>query len=149
MPRDGLEAFEDIAQEYFPGSTRPIVRHQNRPEEKTHKTHIDGDWDDKPRIYVVNGEKREFFTVGHLAVALQRRPVTIRKWEKEGWVPKPTFRVPSADPRGARRLYTREQVEGMIRIAAEEGILLTHQKPIQTTNFTARVIALFKETATL
>jgi hypothetical protein len=75
--------------------------------------------------------------------------VTIRKWEREGIIPKSTFQSPGRDDdvRGRRRLYTREQVEGIVRIAHEEGVLVSHQKPIKGTNFTARVIDLFKRLA--
>lgn len=136
--------FEDIAQEFFPGSKRPVIRHANRQAEKpVHKPAVSGDWDDKPRLVTIKGEKTECFTVGHLARALDRMPGTIRKWEREGVIPKPTFRTRSDDPRGTRRLYTRAQVEGIVRIAAEEGVLVSHQKAIKDTRFTERVIALF------
>lgn len=146
MSRDWEGEFEDLAQEFYPGSARPIIRHGNRPEAKTQGSSvgmIDG-WDKKPRIYSVGGVEREFFTVGNLADALGREPVTIRKWEREGIIPKSTYTAPSPDPRGRRRLYTREQIEGMVKIAAEEGILISHQKPIKATAFTVRVVALFK-----
>jgi hypothetical protein len=139
-----LDAFADV-QEYYPGSRRPIVRHPNR----TESSMPDPDrWDAKPKVLKVKGEDVEFFTIGQLGLALGgRKPVTIRKWERTGVIPKPTFRKPSEDPRGQRRLYTRAQVEGMVRIATEEGILDRHAKPITQTDFTERVIALFRELA--
>lgn len=137
--------FEDIAQEFFPGSKRTITRHINRATEKpAHRPAETGDWDDKPRLVSIKGQQTECFTVGHLARALDRQPGTIRKWEREGVIPKPTFRLRSDDPRGTRRLYTRAQVEGIVRIAADEGVLVSHQKPIKDTRFTERVVALFK-----
>lgn len=150
MSRDGLEAFEEIAEEFYPGSSRKIpTRHPNRPEDATHHRHrVNGDWDDKPRIYKVNGLDVEFFTVGHLASALGRQPGTIRKWEREGLLPKATYRVPSQDPRGQRRLYTRAQVLGIVKIAQDEGVLISHAKPIKNTQFTPRVIELFKNLPT-
>jgi hypothetical protein len=87
---------------------------------------------------------REFFTVGQLAAALGRRSVTIRKWEREGIIPAPTFNAESSDPRGRRRLYGREQVEGIVRIAAEEGILDSPKAAITKTRFTERVSELFR-----
>jgi hypothetical protein len=97
----------------------------------------------------VAGVETEFFTVGDLAKALGRQPVTIRKWEREGVIPKSTYQSPGRDDdvRGRRRLYTREQIEGMVRIAHEEGVLVSHQKPIKNTNFSVRVIDLFKRLA--
>lgn len=141
--------FAEIGEQFYPGSTKPIVRHQNRNGLHTKAAPSAADWDHKPRKYVVAGVETEFFTVGQLAKALGRQPVTIRKWEREGVIPKSTFQSPGRDddPRGRRRLYTREQIEGMVRIAHEEGVLVSHQKPIKGTEFTARVIDLFKRLA--
>jgi hypothetical protein len=126
--------------EFYPGSTTPINR--NKPIPVHDKT---GQWDENPRFYKVNGVEVEFFTVGHLAAALGRKPVTIRKWENDGVIPKATYQRNSEDSRGRRRLYTRDQVEGILKIAKEEGILRSHNKPIKSTMFTTRVIQLFKD----
>jgi hypothetical protein len=144
------EEFAAIGEQYYPGSNKPLLRHPNRlhtsasPAPKT-----EADWDAKPRKYVVGGVEMEFFTVGDLAKALGRQPVTMRKWEREGVMPKSTYQVPGKndDPRGRRRLYSRAQIEGIVRIAQEEGVLVSHQKPIKDTQFTARVIDLFKRLA--
>jgi len=143
------EVFEDIAKEFYPGSRQMIVRHPNRTAEENRKTSIgvDPEWDHKPRKYTSGGEEREFFTIGHLALALGRRPVTIRLWEREGVIPKATYQVNSESKNGRRRLYTRAQVEGLVKLAVEEGILISHQRPISTTQFTARSIELFKSLA--
>jgi hypothetical protein len=144
------DQFAAIGQQYYPGSTRPLVRHHNRLNTETAPSAVDpGAWDAKPRKYVVGGVETEFFTVGDLATALGRRPVTIRKWEREGIIPKSTYQSTGkdGDVRGRRRLYTRAQVEGMVRIAHEEGVLVSHQKPIKGTQFTARVIDLFQRLA--
>ncbi|MGW0626208.1 MerR family transcriptional regulator [Streptomyces sp. NPDC002758] len=141
------KAFAEIGEQFYPGSTRPLVRHRNRLNTEAAPSAADpGAWDAKPRKYVVAGVETEFFTVGDLAKALGRQPVTIRKWEREGVIPKSTYQSPGkgGDVRGRRRLYTRQQVEGMVRIAYEEGVLVSHQKPIKGTRFTERVIDLFK-----
>lgn len=145
-----LDQFEEMADEpteYFPGSVRPIIRHINRvvpgPERKDPE-----EWDAKPRVLKVGGVDMELFTIGHLGQALGgRKPVTIRKWERTGIIPKPTFHKPSDDPRGKRRFYSRAQIEGLVQIAAEEGVLDRYAKPITHTNFTPRAIALFRELA--
>lgn len=136
-----FQEFEDIAaQERYPGSRHPI---QRAPKKKAAK---DPDaWDAKPKVYKVKGEEVEAFNIGALAKALNREPVTMRKWERDGILPISGLRKPSADPRGRRRLYTRAQIEGIVRIAKDEGILHAHQKPIKNTNFTERVLQLFKE----
>jgi hypothetical protein len=102
----------------------------------------------KPRQYLIKGVLEDFFTTGQLASALGRQAVTIRKWEREGIIPKPTHKVigEGGDPRGNRRLYTREQVEGIVAIAREEGLLKGDQRSVRATQFTDRVIELFRRT---
>lgn len=105
-------------------------------------------WDAKPIVYIVSGKAKEFFTIGHLANALGRKPVTLRSWESKGVFPKSPYRSPA--PRGSipgkaskgKRLWTREQIEGVLRIALEEGVLLDGGPP-PTQRFTARVNGLF------
>jgi hypothetical protein len=130
--------WKDALPEKYPGSSRSIepMRRKGGPAPEPEA------WD-KPRVYTVAGKDVEFFTVGQLAMALNRQPVTIRKWEEHGVIPSAVFRIPSKSPNGKHRLYTRAQVEGIIRIAKEEGILYSHQKPIGKTRFTERVIELF------
>ena len=118
MPKDPLDFFNDLPD--FPGRTPP----KNRPRGKS----IDGNgiFEDrfngaKPKRLKVNGVEREFFTVGEMAKALGRKPVTIRMWELNGWIPKARYRtappksetIPGKPPRG-RRLYSIEQVEFLL-----------------------------------
>jgi hypothetical protein len=137
-----LTELREVAEEFYPGSKRPLVRHPNRTDEARPDP---GRWDAKPKVLKVGGVDREFFTIGQLAQALGRKPVTIRTWERTGVIPRPTFRKPSQDPRGARRLYTRAQVEGVVKIAKEEGLLRGDYRPIGDTQFTTRVVALFRD----
>lgn len=100
---------------------------------------------DTPVTFAVAGKDVEFFMIGQLANALGRAPTTLRRWEAQGIIPKSGYTKPSLsrDPRGKRRLYTRAQVEGIIEIAIEEGIMGSGR--IQSTDFSSRVIALFRE----
>lgn len=68
--------------------------------------------------YMVGGVVKRFYTIGILARVLQRTPVTIRSWERKGWLPKATFRTPA--PAGeqipgkavkGRRLYSEAQLQ--------------------------------------
>src|SRR5262245_54767460 len=93
----------------------------------------------KPRVYTVGGVDVDFFTTGQLAKALGRKPGTIRKWENDGTIPVTWYNSPSDDPRGRRRLYTRDMVEGIVYIAKEEGILVDSWKSIRKTDFIGRV----------
>ena len=142
-------AIKEDAPQYYPGSTKAIVRHPNRAEEpRRHAVGDDPEWDAKPRVSDTADGPTEFFTLGQLAKALGRESVTIRKWEREGVIPKAQFQVPGRndDPRGRRRLYTRAQVEGIVRIAAEEGLHANTRKPFAETQFVERVRNLFRQT---
>lgn len=105
----------------------------------------------KPETFLVNGKPQEFYKLGSLAGALNRKQVTIRKWESDGVIPNPTFILPSRtkDVRGQRRLYTKEQIMGLRTIAEEEGLLETtaggQYKKIEQTNFRERALKLFKD----
>jgi MerR HTH family regulatory protein len=98
------------------------------------------------REYIVRGKPMGLCTVGELAKALNRSSVTIRTWEREGVLPPSGYRHPSQDPRGSRRLYSRAQVEGIVTIADEEGILTPGPRvTIAGTRFTERVKSLFHD----
>jgi hypothetical protein len=102
----------------------------------------------KPRVYTVKGKDVEFFTIGQLAAELGRSPVTLRKWERDGVLPKATFVAPNPkqDSRAKRRLYSRAQAVCIVLIAMEEGLLKSEGRPlISATRFTERVTALFRE----
>lgn len=130
------------AGEYYPGS-----------KERRQVNHMPDDVPDAPelgsgRVLLVRGFEVEFFGIGDLARALNRQPVTIRAWEREGILPPPTFTKPGRDrdPRGRRRLYTRAQVVGTWLIAREEGVLDPGPRiNILKTQFTRRVTALFDQ----
>lgn len=142
----GMSHFEDVPR-YYPGSNKPII--ERKPVVVGQK---DPDaWDAHPLIYPVNGEDMEFFTNGHLGDALDgRSDITMRKWEKKGFIPKATYYKPGKEGNvhGRRRLYSRAQVEGIVRIAKEEGIFPRNSRiKVSSTNFTRRVVALFRELA--
>lgn len=103
---------------------------------------------------IVEGHKVDCYTIGELAKALGRQVVTVRKWEVEGRIPLAPIVDPGMDGRhGRRRYYTAAHIVGMVRIAAEEGILLDPFSPrrgqrmsqISETKFTERVFVLFED----
>lgn len=127
-------AFADLDERY-PGS-----RHNRRPVDTVaaKATHKDvATWDSRSYKKVIKGEVVEFFTIGALAAALDRPLVTIRLWIRTGKLPQSFYRMPTQQipvfgpdgkPRGTRelkgrRLYTRGQIEAVIRIAQQHGIL--------------------------
>jgi hypothetical protein len=124
-----MSFFEDLQD--YPGKTPPKNR-PGSPGPKNPITPPEDDvprWDRNPRIFMVKGVEQEFFTVGALAMALGKKPVTIRAWESNGVIPQASFRAPT--PKGEQvpgkavkglRLYSRAQVELLIEAARRFGI---------------------------
>lgn len=130
----------------FPGKRRPL----NRPD-VTPSGQDEFRWDENPKTILHNGVAKEFFTIGHLALALNRATVTIRSWEKKGVLPRSPFRSPpprvstvNGEPKG-KRLWTRSQIEGIVQIAKEEGCIVDEKQSPPTEKFTTRVQTLFNE----
>lgn len=119
---------DDVFGDIFPGK-RPL-RDVGKVPTKTKHVVVDDEWDKHPTVKMLRGVRTEFFTVGDLAAALGRTPVTIRSWEDKGWLPHATFRtetpkgtqVPGKKVKG-RRLYTRSQIEVVLAAAAKHGVM--------------------------
>lgn len=129
--RDPLDLFNEIPDikskrqrhveddQYFPGNTKP----KNRGASIDRASH---EWlNGLPyQVYNVKGVEKKFYSIGALATALGRKPVTIRSWEAKGWIPGAAFRtppprkeqIPGADIKG-RRLYTEAQVVFLVETA--------------------------------
>lgn len=125
---------------FYPGSKTPVRNYSDQPEVKP---------DSEFEFSYPDFKGTGFYTIGVLADVLNRSQVTVRKWEHDGVIPKPTYIRASADPRGRRRLYTRDQIMGIRMIAQEEGLLETnangHWKSIEGTEFRERVLTLFRD----
>jgi hypothetical protein len=135
-PRTDAPAEGDDQAEFYPGSKR-----KRRAVAGPH----DG-WAGVPKmVLTVKGKDVTFYTVGVLAEKLERKPPAIRKWERLGYIPFPRFRTPGRTTNGQKRLYTREQIEGMVRIAREEGLIGDYNRNVSATAFPERVRKLFKE----
>jgi hypothetical protein len=135
-----LDRFADLD---WPGKRKPVNRDLGAPV----KEEPEG-WDDKPVMYMYKGQQKEFFTISHLAAALGKSPVTIRSWENKGFLPRSSYRSPRprretlpGTARKGKRLWTREQILGILDIASKEGVILNGKPP--TPRFYKRVLALF------
>ena len=123
--------------------TYPGSRHVRRSVLEDPEPEDEPVWDAHSRVYAVKGEEREFFTISALATALRRESVTMRKWEERGYLPRARYRAPGAGKK-RDRLYTRAQIEGLVKIAKEEGLMNPQKKKrIDQTNFADRAFRLF------
>jgi MerR-like DNA binding protein len=130
---------------YYPGSQTPRKTVTAVPEEEKEPGLLDEAVEalGEPVVFSVNGIDVEFFLIGQLAAALGRSATTLRRWESQGIIPRSGYTKPSKDPRGRRRLYSKEQCRGIIYIYIDEGVWETGR--IKGTQFSARVLNLFKE----
>jgi hypothetical protein len=102
-------------------------------------------WEDIPYVELtLRGVPTRFYGVRVLAEKLGRLPAAIRKWERHGYLPETPYRSPGLTTHGQRRMYTRAQIEGLVDIARDEG-LLRARRHVGTTNFPARAAKLFEE----
>jgi hypothetical protein len=151
---DLLQAFGPLQDEFYPGSKQrrresQEMKHERLVEERR-VAREDEPWDAHPVEVYIGPTRYEMFRIGALAKALERDSVTIRAWQRKGWLPRNSYQTnPVVGSRGnaGRRLFTRAQIEGIVTIAQEEG-LLPVQRPTgvspRDTNFTARVIAAWR-----
>jgi hypothetical protein len=141
-----VEALTSLEEEFrYPGSNTPRKTVTAAPQEDKEPGVLDEMIETlgEPVVFSVNGIDVEFFLIGQLAAALGRSATTLRRWESQGTIPRSGYTKPSKDSRGRRRLYSRAQVEGIIRIYIDEGVWKTGR--IKGTEFSARVINLFRE----
>jgi hypothetical protein len=132
---------------FYPGSKQKVKTFTD-PAKNQAPAGDDREYDlGRGRVLNVDDVPHTFYTVGTLAEALNRKSGTIRKWETDGIIPIATFILPSDDKRGQRRLYTKEL--GLRDIASQEGILYPtaggRWKDVQTTQFKAKALELFKQ----
>lgn len=121
-----LRAFEGL--DTAPGSRQP--RRSDTPVAQKKRQQAFGEsngWDEHPIIKTLNGVETELFTVSALALALEKKIVTIRLWEKNGYIPIAPYRLRSKTLNGQKvngnRVYTRELIEITIEEFAKRGLL--------------------------
>jgi hypothetical protein len=77
-------------------------------------------WDANPTIKLVKGVETELFTIGALAQALEKTIVTIRLWERKGYIPGAPYRLRSKSLNGKKVLGNRVYTRALIEIAIQE-----------------------------
>ena len=108
------KAFADL--EYIPGSKRK----RREPDAKVsrRKSGESNGWDSNPIMKTLGGTETEVFTIGALALALEKTIVTIRLWERKGYIPRAPYRLRSKTLKGQKtggnRVYTRALIESAI-----------------------------------
>jgi hypothetical protein len=122
--QDEIEAaFADL--EYVPGSKKK--RRDLDPKVSRRKSGESNGWDANPVIKTLGGIETEVFTIGALALALEKTIVTIRLWERKGYIPRAPYRLRSktlkGEKTGGNRVYTRALIESSIDEFNRRGLL--------------------------
>lgn len=141
--RDPLAGFAGIT---APGSTSENDFYPGSKKKRRAVTGAPVDvWDTFPHVdLTIKGVLTRLYPVGVLADALERKPPAMRKWERLGYLPKARWSTPGRNQHGQKRLYTREQIEGLVEIARDEGLLGENIRNVSATGFPARAAILFK-----
>lgn len=114
-----LKAFEGL--DRAPGSKKQRRETTSVAEKRRKK--IMGEtngWDSAPIIRSIKGVETELFTISALATALEKKIVTIRLWEKKGYIPGAPYRLRSKSLNGKKVLGNRVYTRSLIEIAIEE-----------------------------
>lgn len=116
----------------------------SRPEEPEWKTNAK-----LSQEFLIDGRPTRLYTIGALASALGKKPVTLRKWIRTSVIPEAGMKTQAIERTlgdAGRRLFTEEQIESMVRIAREEGVAGEGQRPIshRESRFSSRVWALWR-----
>ena len=125
--QDEIEkAFADL--EYLPGSTKKKRREED-PKVSRRKAGETNGWDENPVIKTLGGQEPEVLTLSALAHALEKSLVTIRLWERKGYIPRAPYRLRAKTLQGKKtngnRVYTRSLIEATVEEFAKRGLLGT------------------------
>lgn len=121
-----LEAFEGL--DRVPGSKQKRREPSEVSEKRRKQVFSESNgWDENPVIKLVKGVETELFTISALAQALEKEIVTIRLWEKKGYIPGAPYRLRSKSLNGNKvkgnRVYTRDLIEIAIEEFSRRGLL--------------------------
>ena len=119
------KAFADL--HYKPGSKQK--RRSVNPAAPRRKSYEEHSWDAAPVMKYLGGKEVEVFTIGALAKALEKSIISIRSWEKKGYIPRAPYRLRSKSLNGQKvggnRVYTRVLIEIAIEEFSKRGLLGT------------------------
>jgi hypothetical protein len=128
MTEDPVERIFRELDDYYPGSKRrrrdpnPVVV------ERIAKRAASEGWDSRPILKTLpNGREVELFSAGSMSAALGRPLVTLRLWERRGYIPRAPYRLKSMVVDGVKkpgwRMYSRDIVESTIESFQSRGLL--------------------------
>lgn len=123
---DIVDEFFSSLDEFYPGSKKK--RRPIDPNVKPRKVKEEVSWDANPQVKSLpNGKVVELFSAGSLCQALGRPLVTIRLWERKGYIPRAPYRLKSHIVDGVKkpgwRMYSRAMIEEAVRLFQSKNLL--------------------------
>ena len=123
---DQVDKFFGGLDDYYPGSKKK--RRPVDPKAKPKKTQEEGSWDANPQVKKLpNGKTVELYSVGSLCQALGRPVVTVRLWERKGYIPRAPYRLKSMIVDGVKkpgwRMYSKAMIEATIKSFHVRGLI--------------------------
>jgi len=124
--QDPLDRLLSELDDYYPGSKKK--RRPLNPQARKPKVIEEGSWDANPQVKILpNGSVVELFSAGAFALALGRPLVTVRLWERKGYIPRAPYRLKSMLVDGVKkpgwRMYSRDMVESTIKAFEARGLM--------------------------
>jgi hypothetical protein len=123
---DQVDKFFGGLDDFYPGSKKK--RRPVDPNAKLKKTKEEGSWDVNPQVKKLpNGNVVELYSAGSLCLALGRPIVTLRLWERKGYIPRAPYRLKSIIVDGVKkpgwRMYSKAMIESAIKIFQSRNLL--------------------------
>lgn len=123
---DILRAFEGL--DKAPGSKKARREPTELAAKRKQKTLVELEsWENNPIVRSFNGKEVELFTIQALGLALGKEIVTIRLWERKGYIPIAPYRLRSKNLNGQKvkgnRVYPREIIEITVEEFSRRGLL--------------------------
>jgi len=122
---DPIDNFFSGLDDYYPGSKKKRKSLGFETPKSTKQS--SDDWDAEPQLKKLpNGKEIELFSAGAFAQALNRPLVTIRLWERRGYIPRAPYRLKSMMVKGEKkpgwRMYSRTIIESTINSFKEHNL---------------------------
>lgn len=123
---DDIDKLFESLDDYYPGSKRK--RRAPDPKVEAKRAATPGSWDSEPQVKTLaSGKQVELFSAGALALALNRPLVTLRLWERKGYIPRAPYRLKSMVVDGVKkpgwRMYSRAMIEVAMECFQSRGLL--------------------------
>ena len=126
MSLDPVDRLFAELDDYYPGSKKK--RRSLNPQDKKKKVKEEGSWDSNPQVKTLpNKNVVELFSAGDFSRALGRPLVTVRLWERKGYIPRAPYRLKSPVVDGVKkpgwRMYSRAMVEATLEAFKARGLM--------------------------